>query len=74
MGQHCSSIRGFFRQFTLISVVSDERDVVRLRTNYRPNEDIYLYHTTASQAFARSLLLDSLRTFQRVLPECSRTC
>jgi hypothetical protein len=58
VGQSYSSIRGFFRQFTLISVVSDERDVVRLRTDYRHNEDLYLYHTTASPAFARSLLLD----------------
>lgn len=58
VGQRYSAIRGFFRQFALISIVSDERDVVRLRTNYRHNEDLYLYHTTASPAFARSLLLD----------------
>ncbi len=58
VGQSYSAIRGFFRQFTLISIISDERDVVRLRTNYRHNEDLYLYHTTASPAFARSLLLD----------------
>jgi hypothetical protein len=58
VGQRYSSIRGFFRQYTLISVVSDERDVVRLRTNYRHDEDLYLYHTIASPAFARSLLLD----------------
>jgi hypothetical protein len=58
VGQRYSAIRGFFRQFTLISIVSDERDVVRLRTDYRHNEDLYLYHTTASPAFARSLLLD----------------
>src|SRR5208337_1489900 len=58
MGQRYSAIRGFFRQFTLISIVSDEHDVVRLRTNYRHNEDLYLYHTNASPDFARSLLLD----------------
>jgi hypothetical protein len=57
-GQQYSSIRGFFRQYTLISVVSDERDVVRLRTNYRQGEDLYLYHTKATREFARSLLLD----------------
>ncbi len=58
VGQKYSSIRSFFRQFTLISTVSDERDVIRLRTNYRPHEDLYLYHTTGSPAFARSLFLD----------------
>jgi len=55
MGQSYSALRGFFRQYTLISVVSEERDVVRLRTNYRHGEDLYLYHTRATPAFARSL-------------------
>ena len=58
VGQSYSAIRGFFRQFTLITVVSTERDVVRLRTNYRKGEDLYLYHTTATIPFARSLFLD----------------
>ncbi|HZU09810.1 MAG TPA: DUF4105 domain-containing protein [Pseudacidobacterium sp.] len=60
VGQHYSAIRGFFRQYTLISVVGDERDVVRLRTNYRQGEDLYLYHTTATPVFAQSLFLDYL--------------
>ena len=58
VGQSYSAIRGFFRQFTLISVISTERDVVRLRTNYRKDEDLYLYHTTATVPFARELFLD----------------
>ena len=57
-GQEYSAIRGFFRQFTLISIVSTERDVVRLRTNYRKDENLYLYHTTATLPFARTLFLD----------------
>jgi hypothetical protein len=58
IGQSYSAIGGFFRQFTLISIISDERDVVRLRTNYRTGEDLYLYHTTATIPFARGLFLD----------------
>lgn len=58
VGQQYSAIRGFFRQFTLISIVSDERDVVRLRTNYRKDENLYLYHTTATRPFMRQLFLD----------------
>jgi hypothetical protein len=58
VGQTYSAVRGFFRQYTLISVVSDERDLIRLRTNYRHGEDLYLYHTRATPAFARSLFLD----------------
>jgi hypothetical protein len=56
--QTFSALLGFFRQFTLISVVSDERDLVRLRTNYRKGEDLYLFHTAATPAFARSLFLN----------------
>ena len=55
VGQSYSAVRGFFRQYTLISVVSDERDVVRLRTNYRKGEDLYLFHTRATAAFAQRL-------------------
>ena len=58
VGQSYSAVRGFFRQFTLISTISSERDIVRLRTNYRKDEDIYLYRTTATIPFARSLFLD----------------
>lgn len=57
-GQQYSAVLGFFRQFTLISVVSNERDVVRLRTNYRHGEDLYLYHIRRTPEFARSLLLN----------------
>jgi hypothetical protein len=59
-GQNYSALLGFFRQFTLISVVSNERDVVRLRANYRHGEDLYLYRTTATPEFARSLFLNYL--------------
>ncbi|MGC2401111.1 MAG: DUF4105 domain-containing protein [Acidobacteriaceae bacterium] len=57
-GQSYSALLGFFRRFTLFSVVSDERDVVRLRTNFRHGEDLYLYRTTATPEFARSLFLN----------------
>jgi Domain of unknown function (DUF4105) len=60
-GQTYSALRGFFRQYTLISVVSDERDLVRLRTNYRHGEDLYLFHTNATPDFARSLFLNYLQ-------------
>src|SRR5215510_12017530 len=45
IGETYSAIRGFYRQYTLIYVVSDERDVIRVRTNYRRGEDVYLYRT-----------------------------
>lgn len=44
-----STIKGFFRQYELTYIVADERDVVRLRTNYRSNppEAVYLYRLKA---------------------------
>jgi hypothetical protein len=60
-GQSYSTIRGFFKQFSLIYIVSDERDVVRVRTNYR-HEQLYLYRTSIGPERARAIFLDYLRT------------
>ena len=44
-GEGFSTLKGFFRQYELYYVVADERDVVRLRTNYRndPPEEVHIY-------------------------------
>ncbi len=60
-GEEYSAVEGFFRQYELIYVVADERDVIRLRTNYR-KEEVYLYRLRASPAKARAVLLDYLET------------
>ena len=61
VGQNYSTIAGLYRQYALIYLVSDERDVIRLRTNYR-NEDIYLYHLTAPPARVRERFLEYVRS------------
>jgi hypothetical protein len=58
-GEQYSAILGFFRRFELYYVLADERDVVRLRTNFR-GEDVYLYRLRTPPARARKLLLDYL--------------
>jgi hypothetical protein len=55
-GEEYSAVAGFFRQYELYFVVADERDVVRLRTNFR-GEDVYVYRLDAPPADARVLLL-----------------
>ncbi len=60
-GEGYSAVKGLFRQFELIYVVADERDVVRLRTNYRRGEDAYLYRLNGSPERARALFLDYVR-------------
>ena len=53
MGEDYSAVKGFFKQFELTYVVADERDIVRLRTNYRQGEDVYLYRLSVPIDFAR---------------------
>ena len=62
-GEGYSSLKGFFRQYELVYVVADERDVVRVRTNYRkdPPEDVYLYRTQSPRENIRRIFLDYLR-------------
>jgi hypothetical protein len=60
-GEGYSAIKGLFRQFELIYVVGDERDLVRLRTNYRQGEDAYLYRLRGSPERVRTAFLDYVR-------------
>jgi hypothetical protein len=61
VGKVYSAVRGFFRYNELIYVVGDERDVVRLRTNYRGHEDVYLFRTLLTPQQGRLIFLDYLR-------------
>lgn len=61
VGQGYSPIRSFFRQFTVIYVLASEDDLIRLRTNYRSGEKVYLFHMNASPQWARDLFLQYLR-------------
>ncbi len=60
-GESYSAVKGLFRQFELVYIAADERDVVRLRTNYRQGEDAYLFRLNASPEQVRTLFLDYLR-------------
>lgn len=62
-GEGYSSAKGFFRQYELYYVVADERDVVRVRTNYRkdPPEDVYIYRVVGPTANARRVFLEYMR-------------
>jgi hypothetical protein len=66
VGETYSAIRGFYRQYTLIYVVADERDVIRVRTNYRAGEDVYLYRTLASPEQARVRFLEYIRAMNHL--------
>jgi len=59
MEETYSAVKGFFRQYELIYIAGDEKDLVRLRTEFRVGEDVYLYRLrVASLDKARNFLMD----------------
>ena len=61
VGETYSALAGFYRQYELIYVVADERDVIRVRTNFRQGESVYLYRTTATPGESRERFQEYLR-------------
>ena len=55
-GEGFSEIGGFFKEFELSVIAADERDVIRVRTNVR-GEDDYLYRVRLPVSAMRSLFL-----------------
>ena len=55
-----SAIGGFFRQFEQVIIASDERDLIRTRSNAR-GEQVYLYRLRARPEQLRAVLLEYLQ-------------
>jgi hypothetical protein len=76
-GEGYSTLKGFFRQYELVYVVADERDIIRLRTNYRrdPTEDVYIYRPKASSEVVQRLFLEYMHRINalRTQPEFYNT-
>lgn len=68
VGQTYSAVAGFFKDYELYYVVADERDVIRLRTNYR-GEHVYLYPLRTPRDRARRLLLQYVDSFDTLARE-----
>jgi len=64
-GQGYSAVKGLFRQFELTYIVGDERDLIRLRTNYR-DEQVYLYSLNMTPEIARLVFLDYFKTINQL--------
>lgn len=69
VGQSYSAVAGFFRQYPIYYVVADERDVVRLRTNYR-GEHVWMYRLVPPRPdTARALLLDYVKSINELVEQ-----
>jgi len=64
-GEDYSAIKGFFKQYELIFVVADERDLIRVRTNFR-GEQVRLYRLRTEPAAVRVLFLRYLAEINRL--------
>lgn len=70
VGESYSAVLGFFRQYELYYVASDERDVIGVRTNHR-GEEVYLYRLRTPLPTARAILVDYLRAMNELADEAS---
>lgn len=58
-GESFSAVKGLLRQYELMYVVADEKDVIKLRTNYR-HDQVFLYPIKTSEEKIQSLFVDML--------------
>ena len=61
-------LTGVMRQFELVYVVADERDLIRLRTRHR-QDDVYVYRTRATPQQAQELFLGMMERANKLARE-----
>lgn len=66
--QQYSAIKGIYKQFTLAYIAADERDLIRLRTNFR-KERVYLYRLNVSKERMRQFLESYVAHMNRLVKE-----
>ena len=67
-GEGYSAIKGFFRQYELVYIVADERDVIGLRANVRkdPSEDVYRFRIKGDVEHGRQFFREYMNTINAV--------
>lgn len=58
-GETFNPIKGAFNQYELTYVIADERDVIKLRSNYR-KDDVYVYPVKSTKEGSKKLFLDMI--------------
>ena len=67
-GEKYNVLKGFLRQYELMYVVADERDVIVKNANKSPSE-VYLYRSTATPEQARELFVDVMKRVDKLIDE-----
>jgi len=68
VGETFSPLKGLLRQYELMYVIADERDVVNLRANHRKH-NVYVYPTTATKEQATTLFLAMIERANKLAVE-----
>ena len=64
-GEYFSALKGLFKNYEIMYVFGDEKDLIKLRTNYRKDR-VYLYHLNLSQNQQKKLLIDMLNRAEKL--------
>lgn len=67
-GESFSPVKGILRQYELVYVIADERDVIKLRSNYR-KDDVFLYPVKTSKENMRKLFVSMLERANKLATE-----
>lgn len=67
-GESFSPIKGLLRQYELVYVIADERDVIKLRSNYR-KDDVFLYPIQTSKENMKKLFVSMLERANKLATE-----
>jgi hypothetical protein len=68
VGEPFSTLGGLFRQFELIYVVGEERDIAGCRTHFR-NEKVYLFPLRMQASTAQKLFLSYVASIQQLIDQ-----
>ncbi len=67
-GESFSALKGLLRQYELVYVIADERDVIKLRSNYRKDE-VFLYPIKTTKENMQKLFLSMINRANKLATE-----
>lgn len=67
-GESFSAVKGLLRQYELMYVIADERDVIKLRSNYRKDQ-VFVYPVKADGEKSKALFLDMIARANKLKDE-----
>ena len=65
IGEQFSAIKGLFKRYEIMYVLGDEKDLVKLRSNYR-NDSVYIYPVNTTQENIHLIFIDVLNKVNKL--------